>query len=102
MVTCSALLGTGVDDVWSAVDEFRAAATGSGELEKRRAGQARDWMWSEISGSLLDRLRADHATEALAHEMEAEVLAGRIPPTAAADRVLAAFLATGNGADAGG
>ena len=92
VVTCSALLGTGVDDVWSAIDELRSALTEPGELDRRRAEQARDWMWSEISGSLLDRLRADEATEKLADELEVEVLAGRIPPTAAADRVLAAFL----------
>jgi GTPase len=48
-------------------------------------------MWSEISDSLLDRLRSDRAAAALAGELEAEVRAGRLPPTAAADRVLRAF-----------
>ena len=96
VVQCSALDGTGVDDVWRGVDEFQVALAGAGELDARRADQARDWMWSEISDSLLDRLRADRAAAALAGELEAEVRAGRLPPTAAADRVLRAFLGRSN------
>ena len=75
-----------------AVAEFRSALTAAGELDTRRADQARDWMWSEISDSLLERLRADRGASKVARTLEAEVRAGRVPPTAAADRVLRAFL----------
>jgi len=92
VVQCSALEGTGVADVWRTVEEFRAALDGAGELAARRAGQARDWMWTEIADSLLDRLRADPEAARLAVELEAEVRAGRFPPTAAADQVLRVFL----------
>jgi LAO/AO transport system kinase len=92
VVQCSALEGTGVADVWRTVEEFRAALDGAGELAARRAGQARDWMWTEIADSLLDRLRADPEAARLAVELEAEVRAGRLPPTAAADQVLRVFL----------
>jgi LAO/AO transport system kinase len=92
VIRCSALEGTGVPEVWDAIAEFRAALTTSGELVGRRAEQARDWMWSEISDSLLDRLRGDRGASKLAGQLEAEVRAGRMPPTAAADRVLRAFL----------
>jgi LAO/AO transport system kinase len=81
-----------VADVWRTVEEFRAALDGAGELAARRAGQARDWMWTEIADSLLDRLRADPEAARLAVELEAEVRAGRLPPTAAADQVLRVFL----------
>jgi LAO/AO transport system kinase len=92
VVQCSALEGTGVADVWRTVEEFRATLDGAGELAARRAGQARDWMWTEIADSLLDRLRADPEAARLAVELEAEVRAGRLPPTAAADQVLRVFL----------
>jgi LAO/AO transport system kinase len=49
-------------------------------------------MWTEIADSLLDRLRADPEAARLAVELEAEVRAGRLPPTAAADQVLRVFL----------
>ena len=75
------------------VEEFRAALEGAGELAARRAGQARDWMWTEIADSLLDRLRTDPEAARLAVELEAEVARGpRLPPTAAADQVLRVFL----------
>jgi LAO/AO transport system kinase len=95
VVQCSALEGTGVPEVWAAVDEFRTALAGARELDARRAEQARDWMWSEISDTLLERLRADGRAAKLAGELEVEVRAGRLPPTAAADRVLRAFLGEG-------
>jgi len=92
VVRCSALEGTGVAEVWEAVAEFRTALTAAGELDARRADQARDWMWSEISDSLLERLRADRGASKVAGKLEAEVRAGRVPPTAAAERVLRTFL----------
>ena len=58
--TCSALLGEGIDELW---DDDRARssppARASGELDARRAEQARAWMWSEVTDTLLDELRDD-------------------------------------------
>jgi LAO/AO transport system kinase len=92
VLSCSALEGTGVADVWRTIEEFRAALTDAGELDARREDQARDWMWSEIADSLLDRLRSDRVAADLARALEAEVRAGRLAPTAAAEQVLRAFL----------
>lgn len=92
VVMASALLGTGVPDVWSAIEEFRAALSASGELDHRRAEQARDWMWAEVSDSLLDTLRDDAGVAELAAQLEHAVQAGELPPAAAARRILDAFL----------
>ena len=43
----------------TAVEEFRAAV--APELPAVRAGQSRDWMWSEVTDSLLDALRRRRA-----------------------------------------
>jgi len=94
VLTCSAVEGTGVDDVWGAVDEFRAAC--ADELPGRRAEQARDWLWSEITESLTDALRADPAVADLTRRLEADVAAGTITPTAAARAILTAFLSPGH------
>jgi LAO/AO transport system kinase len=90
VLTCSALLGRGVAEVWTAVEEFRAAV--APELARVRAGQSRDWMWSEVTDSLLDALAADAPTAALARKLEADVGAGTITPTAAARAVVEALL----------
>jgi GTPase len=90
VLTCSALTGAGIPEVWEAVAEFRAAV--ADELPEVRAGQSREWMWSEVTDSLLDALTADGATADLAQRLEAEVAAGTTTPTAAARAVVAAHL----------
>jgi LAO/AO transport system kinase len=90
VLTCSALLGEGIAAVWSAVDDFRLAVAET--LLDLRAGQNRDWMWSEVTDSLLDALSADADAAALAHRLETEVAAGTTAPTTAARAVVQAFL----------
>ena len=90
VLTCSALLGEGVDAVWAAVEEYRALI--EPELARLRGEQAREWMWSEVTESLVEALRADKRVADLARRLETEVAAGAVTPTAAARRVLEAFL----------
>jgi LAO/AO transport system kinase len=92
VLTCSALTGMGIPEVWTTVTEFRTAV--AEVLPELRALQNRDWMWSEVTDSLLDALRADASTATLAQRLEAEVGAGSTTPTAAARAVVQAFLDT--------
>jgi LAO/AO transport system kinase len=89
--TCSALLGEGIDELWESIVALVGAARASGELEQRRAEQARAWMWSEVTDTLLDELRGDAAVRARIESLEDDVSCGRISPAAAAHEVLAAF-----------
>jgi LAO/AO transport system kinase len=91
VVTASALTGTGIEDVWDAIATYAAAARSSGALATRRAEQARAWMWSEVSDTLMDRFRGDPAVRGLVQRVEADVVAGRMSPSAAAQRLLDAF-----------
>jgi LAO/AO transport system kinase len=91
VLTCSALEGSGIDEVWSALGEFMTAARASGSLSQRRAEQALDWMWSEVSETLLDRLRSDEHVHSALSEVEAAVMAGTVSPSAAARSLLARF-----------
>src|SRR5262249_39836414 len=69
----SAISGKGIPDVWSAVGRYRATLGKGGLLERRRADQARAWMWSEISEALLAQLRDDEALRAELKKLEAAV-----------------------------
>jgi LAO/AO transport system kinase len=89
----SALLGEGIDRVWSAIEAHAAMLAETGALGARRAEQARDWMWSEVDDGLLDALASDPAVAAEMRALEADVRAGTISPTAAAQRILRRFLA---------
>ena len=84
VVLCSALEDRGIDELWEAVTEHRAALDTAHELGPRRAAQATAWMWAEVSESLMERLRDDPETAREAERLEAEVAAGRIPPPVAA------------------
>lgn len=54
VVTCSAVTGDGLDDIWREVEAFRAHCRGSGVFESRRQDQIQEWVWSMAQESLLD------------------------------------------------
>jgi LAO/AO transport system kinase len=89
----SALLGEGIDRVWSAIEAHATMLRSSGVLSARRAEQAREWMWSEVNDGLLDALAADPAVASEMEVLEDDVRAGTISPAAAAQRLLKRFLA---------
>ncbi|NKB49728.1 MAG: methylmalonyl Co-A mutase-associated GTPase MeaB [Alphaproteobacteria bacterium] len=93
VVTCSALEGTGIGDIWRIVEEYRTAMDAEGALEDRRARQARSWMWREVDDNLVASFRAHPAVAARISEIEAQVEAGTLTPAAAAQALLTAFRA---------
>jgi LAO/AO transport system kinase len=95
VLRASALLRDGIDGVWDAIGAHRRALDEHGELAEVRAHQNGEWMWSEITDGLLDRLRSDAAVLAALRDLEPAVRAGRVSPTAAAQQVLARFLGDG-------
>ena len=90
--TCSARDGTGVAEAWELVGQHQAALDEGGELARRRAEQARDWMWSEINDSLLAELEGDSAVRKRIPDLEAAVSEGRVAPATAAAQLLELFL----------
>ena len=88
--TCSALEGHGIDAVWKAVEEFRAALGAKG-IAERRAAQARAWMWQEIGETLLAQLRAHEGVRKRLADLERAVTSGKTTPTQAAGELLRLF-----------
>ncbi|MGA0570962.1 methylmalonyl Co-A mutase-associated GTPase MeaB [Variovorax sp. VNK109] len=84
----SALLGTGVDAFWSAVETFRKLQTGSGRLQARRSQQALAWMGERIEAGLKQRFRSHASVRAALPSVTAEVAAGRLPASTAARQLL--------------
>ena len=93
VLQCSGLTGKGIPEVWAEIGRYREAVERAGTLSERRASQARTWLWSELSESLVSALKAHPGVAARLAVAEAEVMAGRITPTAAAQSLLGAFLA---------
>ena len=92
IMAASAVTGEGMEAVWRAVGDFRAAATASGAFAERRRRQGVDWMWDEVFESLKAMLRADPEVRAMLRALERQVTDGAITPTDAAGRLLAAFM----------
>jgi len=89
--TCSALEGRGIEEVWQTVERYRAAMTANGEFKKTRAAQAKAWLWSEVSETLLESLRRDDRIRRQVAELEQAVAEGRTSPWVAAQQLLATF-----------
>jgi LAO/AO transport system kinase len=91
----SALTGSGVADLWSAVLEHRDVITRTGELDRMRRAQAKRWLWSLIREGLLAAFReAPEVAQRLA-DLEAKVEAGTVGAPNAARELLAAFRVRG-------
>jgi LAO/AO transport system kinase len=90
VVTCSALTGEGVDGVWRQVLAHRDSLGPEG-LAAKRADQRLDFTWALVRDELEQRLRRSPEVAAIRSEVRAAVRSGELAPTAAADRILAAF-----------
>ena len=97
VLTCSAMTGTGVEDIWSAVLQHREVHIASGALEARRRRQRLRWMWDLVDDRLMQVLRTAPAVAGVLPRLEQAVREGLIPPTTAARQVIAAF--TGSDTD---
>jgi LAO/AO transport system kinase len=89
VITCSALTGGGIAELWERVLEHRERLTASGELKARRGEQQVKWMWGMLEERLFAPLRSERALKAELPRIEAEVAAGRLAPAEAAERLAA-------------
>jgi LAO/AO transport system kinase len=90
VVTCSALTGDGVEEVWEQVLAHRASLGDDG-LAAKRAEQRLDFAWALVREELEQRLRRSPEVAAIRAEVREAVRSGDLAPTAAADRILEAF-----------
>jgi LAO/AO transport system kinase len=90
VTTSSAQTGEGVTEIWGVVERFNKAVGEKG-IQRRRAEQARAWMWNEVGETLLAELKKHPEVRRLVGGLEREVEAGRATPAAAARTMLQAF-----------
>jgi LAO/AO transport system kinase len=90
VVTCSGLTGAGVDGVWERVLAHREHLGDDG-LADKRARQQLEFTWSLVRDELAQRLRRSRGVAAIREGIRAQVLAGELPASVAADQILAAY-----------
>jgi len=96
VLTISGLKDEGVETLWSQVRRHREVMTANGAWDARRADQNALWMWSQVNERLDAAFRQAEGVSALVPSLETQVRQGKIPPSAAADQLLAAFGVGGN------
>lgn len=89
--TASALTGEGINAVWELILEFQRAARTSGQFERRRQDQAREWMHVLVRQHLVDLFRSHMGVQDLLPDLEEKVMAGEMPASTAAIQLLHAF-----------
>jgi LAO/AO transport system kinase len=89
VVTCSALTGNGIPELWAQVLKHKDKMTATGELAARRRAQQVKWMWTMLEERLTQKLRSDPAVRAKLKSAEAAVAAGTLAPTLAVEQIAA-------------
>ena len=90
VVTVSGLTDVGVQELWQHVLAHREHLAPAG-LAAKRVDQQLAFTWALVRDELDQRLRHSPGVRAIRDEVRAEVLAGDLPATVAADRILAAY-----------
>ncbi len=91
VLTCSALEGSGVDQVWSMIEQRYTKLKSAGQLTERRHHQNIRWLWSTVDDRLAQAVRTHPVVHQLQRELETKVRNGEITPESAARQILAAF-----------
>ena len=86
----SALEGTGLAELWDAVQRHRKVLTEAGQFEAHRRAQQVNWTWELVRDTVLERVLSDPAVRAIRADVEAQVLAGQLTPVLAAEKILGA------------
>lgn len=86
--TGSAVTGDGVDTLWQTITRFHEETRASGAFAVRRRQQMREWLHTLIVEQLRERFYNRPAVKRLLPEVEADVMSGKLPATAAAQELL--------------
>jgi LAO/AO transport system kinase len=92
IVTCSALEGNGIAEVWAKIEARRETRVRENTLEPRRRAQNLEWMWSMVEDGGMRALRSDEELDRRLDTLETEVRDGAVLPTTAAEEILIRFL----------
>jgi LAO/AO transport system kinase len=90
VVQVSALKVSGIAAFWQVVQDFKQVQESSGALQARRRHQSRAWMWERIESGLKQAFRQHPAVQQMLPAMLVDVEEGRLAPSTAARRLLAA------------
>jgi LAO/AO transport system kinase len=91
VITCSALEGTGLEEIWKIISGRTAERKRSGYQRRRRNEQNTNWMWSLVDQQIHDMLRQRPVVSTVAQSAAAQVRDGTLSPVTASERIISAL-----------
>lgn len=89
VLTCSAIEGTGINQIWETISDHKNKLTLSGEMSEKRKTQALDWMAFLLDEGLRQWFYTNPHVRTALPQLRSSVEREKTSPTAAADSLLA-------------
>lgn len=87
-LTCSALTGEGINEVWATVEAYEEEMRASGYFDEQRRRQTLHWMHEAIEHRLHETFFSDEAVSDALDDVETRVLDGSLGAAAGAEELL--------------
>lgn len=87
-LTCSALTGSGLDEILTSINEFENFTKENGVFESNRNEQSNKWMEKMVTDGVLRNIYSVNSIKILREELKQKILRKEITPTAAAKLLL--------------
>jgi LAO/AO transport system kinase len=91
VVTCSALEAKGLEEIWKIIRDRTDERKGTGFLQRRRAEQNANWMWTLVNQTIQDMLNQRPQVSSLAAMVGGRVRDGALSPVLAAEQIIQAL-----------
>lgn len=91
VLACSAIENQGIVEIWEAMTAYQEHTLRNGFFHQNRQQQARYWLHESLENGLRHIFYNHPAVQDQLAVLEPEVLAGRVSPFVAAERVIASF-----------
>ena len=96
VLTCSALSGMGVSDIWSLILDFERHTKANGTFALNRGTQSLYWMQESIRQAVLNQFYANPSVQSQIADLEVQVLSGKSSPFQVAEKLLGLFHSDSN------
>lgn len=87
-ITCSAITGDGISDIWEIVQQFCQATRSTGSFQARRKAQTLEWFDALITEAVLNRFHQDPDIKQKLPRLEQAVAEGELPVALAVSQLL--------------
>lgn len=91
VLTCSALSKRGIADIWQLITDYQYFTLNNNFFNEHRKAQSKYWLTESIESNLTKRFFEDPSVSSAFQGIEHDVLAGKLSPFLAAERLLALF-----------